>query len=127
MAIKKPRKIDLGVFMAGEIPFPQPHIFKQKQEDGSKAAIDISSYTLLRVDVTVPDGATGVGAGGYALTTDGTDGSVTYTFVSADMQTAGQYELIMWIQNAPTDPTVRLSSDLIVWTVHDGPGDTPPA
>jgi hypothetical protein len=118
---KKPRKIDLGVYAAGEIPAPLVHVFK----DADKVAIPITGWTRKGFRITGPDGAPTLGIGVYE-TSDGANGEVTYTWVSDDMQTFGAYSGVMWVQNAPTNPTIRLASDLFVWEVYDAPGATPP-
>ena len=118
---RKPRKIVLGVYAAGEIPAPLVHVFK----DADKTPIDISGWTLKGFRISGPDGSPSLGVGTYAIT-DGPNGEVTYTWVSDDMQSIGSYRGIMWVQNAPTDPSVRLASDLFEWDVYDAPGETPP-
>jgi len=118
---KKPKKINLGVYAAGEIPASLVHVFK----DNEKNPIPITGWTLKGFRITGPDGAATLGAGSYSIT-DGDNGAVTYVWISDDMQTIGTYSGVMWVQNAPTDPTIRLASDLFVWDVYDAPGETPP-
>jgi hypothetical protein len=118
---KKPRKIDLGVFMAGEIPFPIDHIYKRRD----KTIIDISGWTLVGFSIEGPDGSANLGSGTFTFTGDGSDGSVTYNWIEDDLQTFGKYEGTMWIQNLPSAATRRLASDLFAWEVYDGPLATP--
>ena len=118
---KKPRKINLGVYAAGEIPAPLIHVYK----DNQKVVIPITGWTLKGFRITGPDGAATLGEGSYTIT-DGVNGEVTYVWISDDMQTIGAYSGVMWVQNAPTSPTIRLASDLFVWEVYDAPGATPP-
>lgn len=115
-----PKKINLGVYAAGEIPASLVHVFK----DSDKAPIPITGWTLKGFRITGPDGAT-VGTGTYSFN-DAPNGSVTYEWVSDDMQSIGKYQGVMWIQNASSSPTIRLASDLFVWEVYDAPGLTPP-
>lgn len=118
---KKPRKIDLGVYAAGEIPAPLIHTYK----DRDKVVIPITGWTLKGFRITGPDGSPSLGVGVYKIE-DGPNGAVRYTWISDDMQTIGAYSGVMWVQNAPTSPTLRLASDLFVWEVYDAPGVTPP-
>lgn len=118
---KKPKKIDLGVYAAGEIPASLVHVYK----DANKAVIPITGWTLKGFRITGPDGAVGIGVGDYSIS-DGPNGEVTYVWISDDMQTIGAYSGVMWVQNMASDPTVRLASFLFVWEVYDAPGATPP-
>jgi hypothetical protein len=118
---KKPRTIVLGVYAAGEIPAPLVHVYK----DANKVVIPITGWTLKGFRITGPDGALSLGAGTYEIT-EGPDGEVTYTWLSDDMQTFGAYSGVMWVQNAISNPTIRLASDLFKWEVYDAPGATPP-
>ena len=47
---KKPRKIDLGVYAAGEIPAPLIHVYK----DNQKVVIPITGWTLKGFRITGP-------------------------------------------------------------------------
>jgi hypothetical protein len=115
-----PKKINLGVYAAGEIPASLVHVFK----DNDKVPIPITGWTLKGFRIEGPEGST-AGLGSYDIT-DAPNGEVTYTWVEADMQLPGKFSGLMWIQNAPTNPTIRLASYLFVWEVYDGPGNTPP-
>jgi len=115
-----PKKINLGVYAAGEIPASLVHVFK----DNDKVPIPISGWTLKGFRIEGPDGSI-AGQGTYDFS-DAPGGEVTYTWVNGDMQVAGKFSGLMWIQNAATDPTIRLASYLFVWEVYDGPGNTPP-
>lgn len=112
------RKINLGEFYAGEIPYPYEHTFK----DGNKAAINLTGWTLLGFYIEGP--LTVIRDDTY-FSRDDVNGKVTYSFVEADMQEPGNYKALVWIANAPTAPTIRLASDLVVWKVLDGPEATP--
>lgn len=115
-----PKKINLGVYAAGEIPASLVHVFK----DNDKVPIPITGWTLKGFRITGPDGST-AGLGDYSIT-DAPNGEVTYTWVNDDMQVAGKFSGVMWIQNAVSNPTIRLASDLFMWEVYDAPGNTPP-
>lgn len=110
-------KIDLGTFAAGEIPPPILHTYR----DFQRQPIPMSGWTILGFFVEGP-----VEAGGTMGWVDAAQGQVKYEWVEADMQTAGRFRGLMWVQNLTTDPTMRLASDQFEWTVVDGPGPTPP-
>lgn len=109
---------DLGVFAAGEVPFPLLHTYK----DANGVEIDITGWTPT-VQFEVTEGSiTGVGTGAVAIE-DGPNGQVSYTWVHADMAEACKVSLIIWVE----DGTNQLASDKFKYAVYDGPGDTPPA
>lgn len=112
------KKIQLGAFAAGEIPFPLEHEYETK--DGQ--TIDISGWTVLGFYVEGPDGEFVMDS--LPVISDGPGGIVTYTWGANDLQEPGDYSGLMWIRNPGT--TLRFASDRFVWTVEDGPGPTPP-
>lgn len=109
-----PKKIFLGVFAAGEIPYPFLHTFK----DSADVAIDLTSFSP---SVTAEGPDVGPYGQGTVQVTDAAAGEVTYTWVAGDFQDFGKYELLLWVY----DGTNRFASDLITWEVYDGPGATP--
>lgn len=111
----KPKTKFLGVFMAGEKPFPFQHIYK----DSGGQAIPITGWTTW-IEYTGPEGGGPYGQGSI-IVSDGPNGEVTYTWHLDDFQTPGKHEFICWVE----DGTNRLSSDLVKYEVHDGPGATP--
>lgn len=111
-----PAKIVLGVFAAGEIPFPLVHTFR----DNNKLPIDISGWTVsAKAEGPDEDGTYG---GGAVNITDGVNGEVTYTWVVEDFTGVGKYKMLLWV----TDGTNDIASDLITWEVYDGPGTAGP-
>lgn len=113
------KKISLGAFAAGEIPGPLVHTFKDKND----VEINIDGWIVLGFFVEGPEGLMTMS---NPQITDGPNGEVTYIWQAADMQAAGEYSGLLWIQNTVSDPTLRLASYRFVWTVEDGPGPTPP-
>ena len=111
------KKINLGAFAAGEIPFPLEH---QYLTSGSQV-VDISGWDVLGFFVDGPDDPLIMGT---PVITDGPNGVVTYTWEASDMQEPGDYTGLLWVENP--SGTLRLASDRFVWTVEDGPGPTPP-
>lgn len=111
------RKINLGAYAAGEIPPPLSHQYL----GNDRLPLPITGWIVLGFFV---EGDAPCGLGDLQIT-DGPNGIITYTWDPDDMQTPGNYRGLMWVQNDP-DPTVRLASDLFLWTVVDGPGPTPP-
>ncbi len=111
-----PKKINLGVFAAGEIPFSLVHQYK----DNDKNPIDMSSGWTVFVEIEGPeeDGAYGTGTVAFS---DASTGRVKYDWDTADFLDFGKYRMLFWT----TDGTNRLASDLVVWEVYDGPGATP--
>lgn len=111
-----PKRINLKVFAAGEIPYPVAHTFL----DSSGSAIDLTGWTAW-VEIEGPDGVTaGAGAVGTA---QATNGIISYTWDEDDMQEPGKYRMLIWV----ADGINRFASDLIQYEVYDGPGPTPPA
>lgn len=111
----KPVVIFVGVFAAGEIPFPFAHSFK----DYLGNAIDLTGFTP-SIEIEGPDEAGTYGAGTVQLT-DAAGGVVTYTWVAGDFVDVGKYEMLIWVDDGQN----RLASDLIKYEVYDGPGPTP--
>lgn len=111
------KKINLGAFAAGEIPFPLDHQYLTHANE----VIDISGWTVLGFYVEGPDGEQIMGT---PVISDGPNGVVTYTWSEGEMDTPGDYSGLMWVENP--SGTLRLASDRFVWTVEDGPGPTPP-
>ena len=56
-----------------------------------------------------------------AFATDGSDGVVEYTWTATDMAEPASYTAQLWVSNG----TNRYASDLIIFTVYDGPGSAP--
>lgn len=112
------KKISLGAFAAGEIPFPLEHEYETK----AGASIDISGWSVLGFFVEGPEGEFTMGS--MPTITDGPNGVVTYTWGADDMQVSGDYTGLIWVENP--SGTLRFASDRFVWTVEDGPGPTPP-
>lgn len=112
-----PRKINLGVFAAGEIPFDFVHTFT----DTTGAAIDLTAYTTIFVNIEGPEEAGGYGAGNITFDGDKTTGRVTYEWAAADFVDVGKYKMLIWV----SDGQYRIASDLVIYEVYDGPGPTP--
>ena len=109
-----PKKINLGVFAAGELPYPVAHRFVSNE-----IPVDLTTFTPF-VNIEGPDETVAVGQG-TILVTDAADGIVTYTWVEDDFQGVGKYRMLIWVENG----TNRFASDLIVYECYDGPGPTP--
>lgn len=114
------KKINLGAFAAGEIPGPLLHTFLDK----NGAAIDIDGWTVL--GFFAESAGEEMLMGNNPTISDGPGGKVMYIWHPNDMQIAGEYTGLLWVQNALSGPSLRLASDRFVWTVEDGPGPTPP-
>jgi len=113
-----PTKIDLGAFAAGEIPPILQHTYK----DYDGVVVDVSSFSTLAMNVeAIPDVTGPLGAGTIEFDSDGSDGKVNYTWVADDMAEPSSYSAQMWVSSG----TNRFASDLIIYTVYDGPGDAP--
>ena len=110
-----PKKINLGVWAQGAIPFPFEHTFKDENGD----VIDITAYTVSVKAEGPEDGNYGSGS---VAKPDPTNGVGRYVFVADDFADVGNYSLLMWITNG----SVNLHSDLVVWEVYDGPGTAGP-
>ena len=109
-----PKKHNLGVFAAGEIPFPIDHRFT-----ALAVPIPLTGFTAF-VYIEGPEGDVVLGQGIVTIT-DAPNGLVRYVWDEDDMQLAGKYRMLIWVD----DPDNRFASDLIVWEVYDGPGPTP--
>lgn len=112
------KKIQLGAFAAGEIPFPLEHTYLTR----SGSVIDISGWTVLGFYAEGPDSELLFDT--VPVISDGPNGEVTYTWGPDDMQEPGDYSGLIWVENP--GGTLRFASDRFVWTVEDGPGPTPP-
>lgn len=115
----RPRKNNLGVFAAGEIPFSFVHYFTTKDSSGNKVPIDLTGWTA-SITFSGPVETSTYGTGTLTIT-DAANGEVTYAWAAADFLDVGRYEFLIWV----TDGTNRLASDLNVYEVYDGPGATP--
>ena len=113
-----PTKIDLGAFAAGEIPPRLSHTFT----DYEQVVINLSTFTTLAMNIEALPAVTGpLGTGVIQFAAGGTDGVVEYFWTATDMAEPGSYQAQMWV----SDGTNRYASDLIIFTVYDGPGDAP--
>lgn len=112
------KKINLGVFPAGEIPAPVEHTF----QDESGVPIDMQGWVLLGLFIERDGEDLGVKEIEWA---DQSVGKVRYRWKAEDFFEPGSYEALFWVQNDPDTPSERLGSDLIVYSVVDGPGVTP--
>lgn len=114
-----PVKQELGAFAAGAIPPPYEHTFK----DFDGVAVDLSAFATLQMNIEAIPGVTGpLGTGTIDFTTDGADGSVTYSWSADDMAEPADYEAQMWVYN---DVNQRYESDLLTYRVYNGPGSAP--
>lgn len=111
-----PKKINLGVYASGEIPFPLVHTFK----DNDGIVIGLAGFTET-AKAEGPDEDGTYGAGAVAIT-DEPGGEVTYTWVLGDFTDVGKYKMLLWV----ADGNNQLASDLITWEVFDGPGTPGP-
>lgn len=109
-----PKKINLGVFAAGELPYPVAHQFI-----ADDLPIDLSGFTAF-VNIEGPDETVTVGAGVVSIDNP-SQGLVSYTWTEEDFQGVGKYRMLIWVQ----DGTNRFASDLITYEAFDGPGPTP--
>jgi hypothetical protein len=113
-----PTKIDLGAFAAGEIPPRLTHTYY----DFTGVIVDISTFATRAMNIEAVPAVTGpLGTGTVDFVTDGTDGAVEYIWTTTDMAEPGSYSAQIWVSNG----TNRYASDLILFTVYDGPGDAP--
>lgn len=111
----KPVVIFVGVFAAGELPFPFAHTFNDF--DGNP--IDLTGFTP-SVEIEGPEEAGNYGTGGVTVI-DPVNGVVRYTWVADDFQDVGKYQMLIWVDDGQN----RLASDLIKYEVYNGPGPTP--
>lgn len=109
-----PKKINLGVFAAGEIPFPVDHRFV-----ASGAPINLTGFTAF-VYIEGPEGDVVPGTGNVTIT-DAVNGLVRYTWNEDDFLLAGSYKMLIWVDSDDN----RFASYLITYDVYDGPGPTP--
>jgi hypothetical protein len=113
-----PNKIDLGAFAEGEVPPVLAHIFT----DFDNNPVDISSFTTIQMNIEAVPPVTGpLGGGTIGFQGDGTDGVVEYYWSATDMAGAASYTAQVWVSNGVN----KYASDLILYTVYDGPGSAP--
>lgn len=109
----RPRTINLGVFAAGELPYPVVHRFTV--DGGPIVLTDWECWTAIEG----PDGLElGTGA---TMIVDASDGAVQYTWAQDDFQGIGKYRMLIWVDNSIN----RFASDLIIYETYDGPGPIP--
>lgn len=113
-----PQKDDLGAFPAGTIPPDLEVTFTDY--NGNPLNIAAFSARQMNIEVIPPSGGV-LGGGLVPFVTDGSDGKVKYVWQGPDMATPGDYQAQIWI----SDGVKKLASDLIVYTVYDGPGTAP--
>lgn len=112
-----PTRIDLGAFAAGEIPPPLEVTFTDY--DGN--ALPLTGFTTLAMNIeAIPVVSVTLGTGSIAVT-DAANGIVEYTWVEDDMIEPSDYTAQVWVSNGLN----RYASDLLIYTVYDGPGDAP--
>lgn len=109
-----PKKLNLGVFAAGELPFPVAHQFLVSDEP-----IDLTAFTAF-VNIEGPDETVTLGQGTVSID-DAANGLVSYTWTEEDFRGVGKYRMLIWVESVAN----RFASDLIVYEVYDGPGPTP--
>jgi hypothetical protein len=113
-----PVKIDLGAFAAGEIPPVLSHTFR----DFDGVVVDLQTFSTLSMNIEAIPTVTGpLGDGVIQFDTDGSDGIVTYNWTADDMAEPSSYTAQMWASSGVN----AYASDLILYTVYDGPGDAP--
>ena len=113
-----PVKIDLGAFAAGEIPPVLSHTFT----DFNGAVVDLSSFSTLAMNIeSIPQVTGPLGTGTIDFETDGSDGVVLYIWTANDMAEDSSYTAQMWVSSGLN----AYASDLILYTVYDGPGVAP--
>ena len=113
-----PVKIDLGAFAAGEIPPVLSHTFRDF--DGN--VIDISTFSVKSMNIEAIPTVTGpLGTGVVDFASGGVDGVLTYIWVADDMAEPSGYTAQLWVSNGVN----AYASDLILYTVYDGPGTAP--
>jgi hypothetical protein len=117
----KPDTVELGAFAAGEIPPPFTHTFV----DLNGLPIDISGFTVFQMNIEIFPDTPGLALGSNPLgfQGDGTDGKVIYYWTIDDMRTPGDYQAQAWVGEVGTP--FRFASDLLKYTVYDGPGEAP--
>ena len=116
MAIQ-PIKTELAAFAEGEVPPDLQITFTDF--DGN--AVNLTGFANVQMNIEEElEGTTGFGTGTIVVT-DAVNGIVTYTWVRADMTTAGEYQAQAWVNNG----TKYFASDLYLYSVYDGPGTQP--
>lgn len=115
---QQPTKVLIGAFAQGEIPVPITHTFFDFNEE----PIDISAFATRAMRIEgVPDPGVSLGTNPVDFLTDGTDGKIVYQWTDEDMAHVGDFEAQMWVY----DGILRFASDLILYSVYDGPGEAP--
>lgn len=112
-----PTKIDLGAFAEGEIPPPLAHQYLDF--DGNP--VNLTGFATLQMNIEAVPPVTATLGTGTITVTDAANGIVQYTWVGDDMAEASGYTAQMWVSNG----TNKYASDLVTYTVYDGPGSAP--
>ncbi len=100
--------IDLANFTEGEVPDPLQYTYKYA--DGTPIDISSGALTFHVKEVS------GVATSRAAVITDGLNGVGKYTWVAADLATAGHYEGQFWV----TKGTLVRASPVVRWYVSEG-------
>ena len=111
-------KEKLGTFAAGEIP--PPLIVNFIDLDG--LPVPLTGWNAF-VEIEALPAVSGTLGSGSVNITDEPNGEVTYTWAPADMAEPSGYTMLLWVENS--GDTQRYATDLIIYSVHDGPGATP--
>lgn len=111
-------KEKLGTFAAGAIPPPLKVYFV----DLDGVAVPLTGWNAFVEIEAVPDVIGPLGAGSVNVT-DEAGGEVTYTWAYEDMKEPSSYSMLVWVENA--GDTQRYETDLLIYSVYDGPGATP--
>lgn len=108
--------VDIGPFVAGEIPAPLAYQFLSS----AGMAIDLGGYTAKFSCREMSGGAPTVD-GVSAVVSDPTNGVVTYTWTGTEFPTAGRYEAEVWVGNT----TQRFASVLLKFEVRAAVASVP--
>ena len=99
-----------------------PALEHQFLEDDEVTPVDLTGFTtaVCRIQGIPPV----AGQGGTCQVPDPTDGKTIYSWSALDMSAAGDFEAQIWVK-LPGSPSKNIPSDLILYTVYDGPGVAP--
>lgn len=112
-----PTRIELGAYAAGEIPPPVEVTFT----DFDGAPIDLTGFGTRQMNIESIPPVPGPLGGNTPILVDGPGGVVQYQWTATDMATPADYTAQLWV----SDGTFKYASDLIIFTVYDGPGVAP--
>lgn len=111
-----PKRIELGAFPIGAVPPSLEHTYFEFDE---VTPVNLTGFSaaVCRIQGIPPV----AGQGGNCTIATPASGIAVYNWSALDMSAAGDFEAQIWVKVGP----LNYPSDLILYSVYDGPGVAP--